>query len=106
VLNQFPNADLLNLDQEQRDMAIERFVAADVFRRIDLDIGRTIREKAPNAAIGLGRLKEVREYVREIVSASFRRLREAGQGLASLRITQIVQSAIRETFQVFEGYAE
>lgn len=106
VLNQFPNADLLNLDQEQRDMAIERFVAADVFRRIDLDIGRTIREKAPNAAIGLGRLKEVREYVRETVSASFRRLREAGQGLAALRVTQIVQSAIRETFQVFEGYAE
>ena len=106
VLNQFPNADLLNLDQGQRDLAIERFVAADVFRRIDLDIGKTIREKAPNAAIGLGRLKEVREYVRETVAASFRQLREAGQGLAARRVTQIVQSAIRETFQVFEGYAE
>ncbi len=106
VLNQFPNADLLNLEHEQRDLAIERFVAADVFRRIDLDIGKTIREKAPNAATGLGRLKEVREYVRETVSASFRRLREAGHGLAARRVTQIVQSAIRETFQVFEGYAE
>ena len=106
VLNQFPNADLLNLQQEQRELAVERFVAADVFRRIDLDIGRTIREKAPNAAIGLGRLKEVREYVRETVSASFRNLREAGQSLVAGRVTQIVQSAIRETFQVFEGYVE
>ncbi|MDB5971107.1 MAG: hypothetical protein JWQ90_3557 [Hydrocarboniphaga sp.] len=106
VLNQYPDADLLNLQQEQRDLAIERFVAGDVFRRIDLDIGKTIREKAPNAVIGMGRLKEVREYVREAISASFRRLREAGQSLATRRITQIVQSAIRETYQVFEGYAE
>ena len=106
VLNQFPEADLLNLSPEQRGLAIERFVAADVFHRIDLDIGRTIREKAPNAAIGLGRLKEVREYVRETVSASFRKLREAGLGLGAQRVTQIVQSAIREAFNVFEGYAE
>ncbi len=106
VLNQYPEADLLNLQQAQRELAIERFVAADVFRRIDLDIGRTIRDKAPNAVIGLGRLKEVREYVREAVSAAFRKLRGAGQTLAAGRITQIVQSAIRETFQVFEAYAE
>lgn len=106
VLNQFPDADLLNLLPEQRELAVERFVAGDVFRRIDLDIGRTIREKAPNAATGLGRLKEVREYVRETVSASFRRLRETGQRLGAGRITQIVQSAIRETFHVFEGYVE
>lgn len=106
VLNQFPDADLLNLQPEQRELAVERFVAGDVFRRIDLDIGRTIREKAPNAATGLGRLKEVREYVRETVSASFRKLRETGQRLAAGRITQIVQTAIHETFQVFEGYVE
>ena len=74
--------------------------------RSDLDIGRAIREKAPNAAMGLGRLKEVREYVRETVSASFRQLKESGLRLAAGRITQIVQSAIRETFQVFEGYVE
>ena len=106
VLKQFPDADLRDLQQEQRDLAIERFVAGDVFRRIDLDLGRTIREKSPNAATGLGRLKEVREYVRETVAASFRMLREAGQELAAGKITQIVQNALRETFQVFEGYAE
>ena len=106
VLNQFPDADLLNLQQEQRELAIERFVAADVFRRVDLDIGRTIREKAPSAAAGLGRLKEVREYVRQTVSASFRRLRDTGQQMSTGRVTQIVQMAIRETFLVFEGYAE
>lgn len=106
VLNQYPDADLLNLQKQQRELAIERFVAGDVFRRIDLDIGKTIREKASSAMVAMGRLKEVREYVRQTVSASFRRLREAGQSLATQRISQIVQAAIRETYQVFEGYAE
>ncbi len=106
VLKQFPEADLLNLLSDQRELAIESFIAGDVFRRIDLDIGRTIREKAPNATMGLGRLKEVREYVRETVSMSFRRLREAEQHLSAGNITQIVQSVVRETFLVFEGYAE
>ena len=106
VLNQYPDADLLNLQQEQRELAIERFVSADVFRRIDLDLGKSIRDKAPNFVTGLGRLKEVREYVRETVAASFRRLREAGQRLVAGRITAVAQSAIREAFQVFEGYAE
>lgn len=106
VLNQYPDADLLNLEQAQRELAIERFIAADVFRRIDLDLGKSIREKAPNAATGLGRLKEVREYVREIVAASFRRLRDTGQRLVSGRVTEVAQRAMREAFQVFEGYAE
>lgn len=106
VLNQFPDADLVNLQVEQRELAIEQFVAADVFKRIDLDVGRTIREKAPDYTSGLGRLKEVKNYVREVVSASFRRLKSAGQRLTGGRVTQIVQSAIHETFQVFEGYAE
>jgi hypothetical protein len=106
VLNQYPDADLLNLNQEQRELAVERFVSADVFRRIDLDLGRAIRDKASNAAIALGRLKEVREYVRETVAASFRKLRDAGHRLVAGHITSVAQSAIRETFQVFEGYAE
>lgn len=106
VLTRFPDADLLNLEEQHRELAIERYVASDVFRRFDLDLGKTIREKAPSAVTGLGRLKEVREYIRETVAASFRKLRDTGQRLAARRIIQIVQNALSETFQVFEGYAE
>jgi hypothetical protein len=77
-----------------------------VFRRFDLDLGKIIRDKAPSAVTGLGRLKEVREYIRETVAASFRILRDAGQQLMAGRIAQIVQNALIETFRVFEGYAE
>ena len=49
---------------------------------------------------------EIFEYIQETVAASFRQLRNDGHRLASGLITQIVQNALRETFQVFEGYAE
>lgn len=106
LLTRFPNADLLNLDVDQRGFAIERFTACDVFRRFELDIGKTIVEKAPSAATALSRLKEVREYIKESVSAAFEKLRKAGRSFTSDRIGRVVHAALLETFEVFEGYAE
>jgi hypothetical protein len=106
VLTRFPDADLLNLEQQHRELAIERYVAADVFRRFELDLGKTIRDKAPDAVTGLGRLKEIRDYIRETVAASFRQLRDSMRQMLAGRITQIVQSALTDAFRVFEGYAE
>ena len=106
LLTRFPDADLLNLDTDQRDYVIERFTAIDVFRRFDLDVGKTILEKAPSASAALGRLKEVRDYIKQSVAAAFRRLRDAGRTLTSGRIGWMVQDALKETFEVFEAYAE
>ena len=106
LLTRFPDAELLNLEADQRVFAIERFTAIDVFRRYELDLGKTIVEKAPSAIAALGRLKEVRDYVKQSVAASFRRLRDAGRTLNSGRIGQVVQDALKGTFEVFEGYVE
>lgn len=106
LLTRFPEADLLNLDPEQRGFAIERFTANDVFRRFELDIGKTIVEKAPSAAAALARIKEARDYVKQTVAASFRKLRDTGRTLTAGRIGQVVRDALKDTFDVFEGYAE
>lgn len=106
LLTRFPNADLLGLTPEQREFAIERFTAHDVFRRFDLDVGQSIREKAPNVTTGLARLKQARDYVKETVAAAFRKLRDGGKALTAGRISEVVRDALRETFDVFEGYAE
>ncbi len=106
LLTRFPEADLLNLDPAQRGFTIERFTAIDVFRRFELDVGKTIVEKAPSAAAALARLKQVRDYVKQTVAASFRKLREAGRTLTAGRIGQVVRDALKDTFDVFEGYAE
>ncbi len=106
LLTRFPEADLLNLDPEQRGFTIEQFTAIDVFRRFELDVGKTIVEKAPSAVTALGRLKQARDYVKQTVAAAFRKLRDAGRTLTAGRINRVVHDALKATFEVFEGYAE
>lgn len=106
LLTKFADADPLNLGDEQREFVIERYVAADVYRRLVLDVGKTIQDKAPSAATGLARLKQIKDYVKETIAASFRKLREAGQRMSTGRVSAIVRNALRETMRVFEAYAE
>lgn len=105
LLTMFPDADLLNLTEDQRGMAIERFVALDVYQRAVLDIGKAIQDKAPTATVALSRLKEVKEYVKQTVAAAFRKLESAGHRVTTGRVNKVVRAALEETFQVFEGYA-
>ena len=106
VLIQFPEADLLDLSEDQRMFAIERYVALDVYNRFHLDVGQTIQAKAPTLVTAMMRLKEVRDYIKESVSASIRQLRGAGQAMNARRITQMVGRALSDTFRVFEDYVQ
>lgn len=106
LLTQFPDADLLNLDEGQRGFVIERYTALDIFKRFDLDVGKTIRDHSPTAETALSRLKQARDYVKETVSASFRKLRDDGRSITEGQVKQIVRDALRETFRVFEGYTQ
>ena len=56
--------------------------------------------------MALARLRDARDYVKEIVGAEFRKLRDAGKRLTVDRINRVVSEAVRETCIVFEGYAE
>ena len=58
------------------------------------------------ATVALARLKQMRSYVAETVAASFRKLKDLGRTLTSGRVARVVQDALRETFEVFEGYEE
>jgi len=57
LLTRFPEAALLDLTEEQRLFAVERYAALDVFRRFQLDVGKVIQDKAPTPKAGLSRLK-------------------------------------------------
>lgn len=104
VLSRYPDADLLNLTEEQRLFAIERYIALDVFNRFDLDVGKHLRENAPGVAAELARFREVKNYICETVAAAFRKARGAAQALDARRIGGIVRASLQETFEVFEGY--
>ena len=104
LLTQFPDADLLNLSEEQRLLAIERFIAWDVFNRFELDLGKTIQEKAPSVAIALSRLKEVRDFITQTVAAEFRKLATGAAALGNSKVAAIVRDALGQAIGVFEGY--
>ena len=104
LLDQFPDADMFDLDEDQRSFVVERFVAVDIFNRICLDIAKAIQDKAPTQTVGLSRLREIKNYIRETVSSIFRRVRSTGATLTARRMAAIVNQTIQETFQVFEGF--
>ncbi len=106
LLNRFPDANLLNLTEEERFFAIEGFVALDVYSRFVLDLGKTIQESAPSATAALSRLKDVKDYVKQTVSARFRALVKAGEKLGARRIFVLTRQALRGAFQVFEDYIQ
>ena len=104
LLTQYPDADLLNLSEEQRILAVERFIAWDVFSRFELDLGKTIQENAPSITSALSRLKEVRDFITQTVAAEFRKLTGGPVALGSSKVAAIVHDALGRTIGVFEGY--
>jgi hypothetical protein len=104
LLTQFPDADLFDLSEEQRIFAIERYVAFDVYNRFRLDVGKTIQDKAVTIATAMTRLKDIRDYIKENVSAAIRQVRTAGQAVNARSITRMVPQALEDTFRVFEDY--
>ena len=106
LLNRFPDTSLLDLSEDQRIFAIETYIALEVFNRFDLDLGKTLQDKAPNPREALSRLNDVKDYIRETVSDQFRDLRIAGEQIDGDRISKLAQQALHDTFVVFEEYVQ
>jgi len=106
LLDRFPSADLLRLSEEERFFAVERYLAFDVFARFELDLGRTLQQRAPTALVALARRREIRDYIKETVSASLRGLRAVGSQMNSRRISELALQALQRTFEVFEEYLQ
>lgn len=101
-----PNADLLALSIEQIEHVVEWYVAYDLCDRIELDIGKSVVDKAPNYAEGVKRLEQIKEYVREKVSAQFRARAGKGERLTRQTATALTNSVLQDTFEIFEGYLQ
>jgi hypothetical protein len=104
LLGRYPDADLLNLSNEQRLFAIEHYIAWDVFNRFRLDVGKTIQDKAPSISMALARLKEARDYIREGIAASFRKIQGNRETLSSCQVKRMVLDVLKDAFIIFEGY--
>lgn len=106
TLELFPDEDPLNLSEEARAYAVERFVALDVFNRFVLDVGLAIQASAPNAIQALSRLEEAKDYIAQTIGSSFRSLESKGVTVNSSTISSIVRTALQDAFEVFEEYVQ
>ena len=104
LLDRFPDANLLELSEDQRLFAIERYVALDVYCRFTLDVGKTVQDRAPSARAALSRLKDVKDYIKQTISAHFRDQRKTGEQLGARRISEMARQALQDAFAVFEEY--
>ena len=104
LLDRYPDADLLNLHEEQRLFVIERFIAQDVYNRLSLDVGKAVREKASDFSAALLRMRQIKEYLRETISARFRAVRATASVLTPRSVAQMATRALAEAFEVFEDY--
>ena len=104
VLAEYPDADLLDLDDAQRQFVVQRYVALDVFDRFRLDVEKSLHAHAPDPLTAVRRLSEVRDYVMETVAAAFRKVESTSATPTGADLAEITTKALAETFSVFEGY--
>lgn len=104
LLVRFPEADFFALNEAQRDYVVERYTALDIYGRFCLDLEKTIMDKSPDPTTAFQRLKQVREFIAEHVSAAFRTIREMGKPATTANISHLTRDALQATFSVFEEY--
>jgi hypothetical protein len=98
------NVDLLNLTEDEKILVIEKYISLDVFGRFDMDLGEIVLKNAPSPTSALSRLKDVKDYIKEVVSSAFRKVYKSGGKLTSSTIGNIIKSALEDAFNVFEEY--
>ena len=96
--------DFAALTHAQIVLAMELFIGADICRRIELDVGKTVLDRAPDAATAVRRLEQMYRYVRQVVASSFRRRATNTAPLTQRAATRLASSVIQDTVEVFESY--
>ncbi|MFO1459470.1 MAG: Qat anti-phage system associated protein QatB [Verrucomicrobiota bacterium] len=105
LLAQDPNVNLLELNAEQIDILVTGFLAEDLWRRIDLDVGQALFEKV-DAATAISRSEEMRRFVLQTMNASFRQRINDGQALNRSDASVLCASIYKDTLAVFADYIQ
>jgi hypothetical protein len=104
LLEAEPAADLMALSAEQIERVVEAYIANDLTNRVDLDVGKAILDKAPDAATGVARLEEMKAYVRQELARRFRAREAVGERMNRQGTAALSSDVLRDTFEVFESY--
>lgn len=102
LLETNPDIDLINMDNESIWTVMELFITNEAFNRITLDIGQLFESEKLSAWEAVSRTNEMREYLKSEISAQIQELRTDKTNPTKNEVNNVLQTAIRVTFEVFE----
>lgn len=103
LLDHYPNTEIVNLTDRQREFVIERYVAYDVYNRFCLDNQRNILENASDVRTVFQRLTQIQEYIVAKVAYAFKNVRKKIRRVKSSDIITIIKQVLYEVSHIFES---
>ncbi len=97
-----PDVDLLNMDNDSIWIVMELFMANEAFNRLNLDIGQLFESARYSPREAVSRMNEMREYLKSEISAQIQELRKNTSNPTKTEMKNLLQTAIKITFEVFE----
>jgi len=99
-----PSVDLTALPQDMVELFFERFLANDLIARIQLDVGKTVLDRAPDPATAVQRLETMQSFVKQEFNRVVQALKNAGQRLQQGNGKALGDAALKATLDIFEGW--
>lgn len=103
LIKKHPSVDLLNLDDDNIWALIGYFLGYEAFSRLCLDIGQVFEASKLSPRDRVARMNEMHEYLEAEIYVQLEKLRESDLNANSNQLQIILQSALRNTFLVYEG---
>jgi hypothetical protein len=103
LLEEDPNVDLLHLEDDDIWTLTESFLGYEAFNRLCLDIGRVFESSDLSPRDRVTRMNEMQDYLKAELCAQVEELRQTKPNAASNQLQVVLQSALQNTFLVYEG---
>lgn len=100
-----PDADLLSMDNNSIWTVMELFMANEAFNRICFDIGQIFESAKYSQKEIVFRMQDMLEYLKAKISVQIQKLRSETSNPTKAEMNTLLQSAIKNTFEVFEEEA-
>lgn len=97
-----PDVDLLNMDNDSIWTVMELFMANEAFNRLSLDIGQLFESEKYSPREAVSRMNDMREYLKSEISAQIQELRTDTSNPTKAEMNNLLKTAIKITFEVFE----
>lgn len=103
LIDKDPNVNLLDLEDKDIWVLIESFLGYEAFSRLCLDIGQVFESSTLDHRDRVLRMNEMHDYLEAEVCVQIEELRNSNQNATSNQLHTVLQTALKNTFLVYEG---